>query len=53
MPKYIVGYELSSIGNSVEDEVEASSLEEAEKLAWELAMQELCSWAEEIQEDQE
>ncbi|MDE4176337.1 hypothetical protein PXK01_19450 [Phaeobacter sp. PT47_59] len=52
MPKFIIGRSYGYAGTSSEDEIEADSLEDAENMAWEFALENVESWAKEA-EDQE
>ena len=53
MGKYLIGASLGFVNATVEEEVEASSLEEAEQMAYEMAMENVESWAEPIDDDEE
>lgn len=53
MPQYKIYAEFGFAGTQIEDTVEADSLAEAEKMAWESAIQYVNSWAEEIDEEEE
>lgn len=53
MPRYKIYAEFGFAGAHLEDEIEAESLEEAEKISWEFACEHVNSWAEEIDEDEE
>ena len=53
MPQYKIYAEFGFAGTQIEDTVEADSLEQAENMAWESAIQCVNSWAEEIGEEEE
>ena len=53
MPQYKIYAELGFAGTELEDVVEADSLEDAESIAWETAIQYVNSWAEEFEEEEE
>lgn len=52
MPRYKIGADFGFAGCELEDIIEAYSLEEAEAIAWEIAVQYVNSWAEEIEEEE-
>jgi hypothetical protein len=53
MPQYKIYAEFGFAGTQIEDTVEADSLEQAEAMAWESAIQYVNSWAEEVDEEEE
>lgn len=52
MPKYIIGRSYGYAGSDDTDEVEAESLEAAEEMAWEWAIERVSSWATEVEYDE-
>lgn len=52
MPKYIIGRSYGYVGSDDTDEVEAESLEAAEEMAWEWAIERVSSWATEVEYDE-
>lgn len=52
MPKYKIGGNYGYVGTEWEEEIEADSIEEAQEIAWEDAIQRVGYWAEEIEEEE-
>ncbi len=52
MPKYKIGWEYGYAGEGNQDFIEAENQEDAEEQAWEKAIESVCSWAEEISEEE-
>lgn len=50
MPKFRIGYEFDVVGSCHEDIVEADNLEQAEEIAWEVALERVYTWAEPYEE---
>lgn len=50
MKKYLIGYSFGFAGDNTQYVIEAESLEEAEREAWEAACERVSSWAEEVLE---
>lgn len=53
MAKYHIGCSFGLAGDEQSDTIEAESLEEAEEMAWEWAMERVSSWAIPLEEDDE
>lgn len=53
MPKFRIGRSFGYVGTSSEDIIEADSLEDAEEMAWEFAIEKVDCWAEEVSDDEE
>ena len=51
MPKFIVGRNYGYVGTEGTKEVECDTLDEAEDIAWEFAIEKLDSWAEPVEEE--
>lgn len=51
MPKYKIGRSYGYVGTSEEDYIEADNLEQAEREAWEFALEKVESWAVEVEEE--
>lgn len=53
MKKYHIGCSFGLAGDTQSDIIEAESLEEAEEIAWNWAVERVSSWAEALPEDAE
>lgn len=53
MKKFRIGRSFGYAGDNDFDIIEAESLEEAEDIAWDWALERVSSWAEEIEESED
>jgi hypothetical protein len=53
MKKYNIGCSFGLVGDTQSDIIEAESLEEAEEIAWEWAVERVSSWATPVEEDED
>jgi hypothetical protein len=53
MTKYHIGCSFGLAGDEQSDIIEAESLEEAEAIAWEWAMERVSSWAIPLEDDED
>ena len=53
MAKYNIGCSFGLAGDTQSDIIEAESLEEAEEIAWEWAVERVSSWAIPVEEDED
>lgn len=53
MPRYKIGWDAGYAGGPEEEIIEADSLEEAEEIAWQEALNHISAWAEEIEDEED
>lgn len=52
MAKYRIGCSFGLAGDTQDDVIEAESLDEAEDIAWQWALERVSSWAELVEDDE-